>query len=72
MNLFEALNIFQVEDIAPVLKQFLDDHEMFFTDHPTLCATNEELEAFMYHEMKTRGLPSHLEKILHLSASLIE
>ncbi|KAG6884458.1 hypothetical protein C0993_010931 [Termitomyces sp. T159_Od127] len=63
---------FKDEDITNILRGFLNDHDMFGTCNPP-CATNNELEEFMQNEIEVHGLPAEvLNKILHLSASLIE
>ncbi|KAG6836122.1 hypothetical protein H0H93_011154 [Arthromyces matolae] len=52
---------------------FLNDHDMFSKDCPSICPVNEDLEAFMRQEIVIRGLPADdLNKTLHLAASLIE
>lgn len=61
------------ENIATILKRFLDDHEMSSTGYASKSSINLELEQSMQNEIELRGLPaSHMNKILHLSASLIE
>ncbi|KAG5734096.1 Trichodiene synthase, partial [Termitomyces sp. T112] len=61
------------KNIAAILKDFLHDHEMFSTYDSSPCATNEELEKFMRNEIEVHNLPAnHMNKILHLAASLIE
>ncbi|KAG6886247.1 hypothetical protein C0992_004535 [Termitomyces sp. T32_za158] len=60
------------EDIANILRCFLDDHEIFSDGRASPCATNFELEQFMRNEIEIHGLPAHLDKIVHLAASLIE
>ncbi|KAG6914073.1 hypothetical protein DXG01_002549 [Tephrocybe rancida] len=42
------------------------------TSYPSVCTTNKELEAFMREELKARSYPLHMEKTVHLAASLIE
>ncbi|KAG6835090.1 hypothetical protein H0H93_004981, partial [Arthromyces matolae] len=62
------------ENISTILKAFLNDHDMFSRDRPSICPVNEGLETFMRREVDhIHGLPAeNLDRILHLSASLIE
>ncbi|KAG6906806.1 hypothetical protein DXG01_012034 [Tephrocybe rancida] len=71
---FPYFNIHSTEEsIAAIIRGFLEDHEMLPTvSYPPVCATNEELEAFMREELKALGSPTQLEKTIHLAASLIE
>ncbi|KAG6860529.1 hypothetical protein C0995_010100 [Termitomyces sp. Mi166 len=63
----------QNQDIATILKGFLNDHEMFSTYYISPCPTNTDLEEFMQNEIEVHGLPAdHMNKTLHLAASLIE
>ncbi|KAG6906804.1 hypothetical protein DXG01_012032 [Tephrocybe rancida] len=60
------------ESISAIIKGFLEDHEMMSTSYPSVCTTNEELEAYMHEELKARNYPIHMEKTVHLAASLVE
>ncbi|KAG6836121.1 hypothetical protein H0H93_011153 [Arthromyces matolae] len=62
------------ENISIILKDFLNDHEIFSREHPSICPVNKDLETFMRREVDhIHGLPAeNLDRILHLSASLIE